>query len=180
MLDGWMPYAIIAVAAAVLVAGTVLLARMAWRRQVRRYVVALMSRRAAIEAALKTVAGVLADLAGGTVDDLLAFATADSEERRAVAEIAERMRVEAAELADLSLPKKLWSLADQLGVAAAHLATEAGRVGDSEGDAALDALLALDLEPVGGALAAAEGLSATAATIYGVTDPSVYGGGLYI
>lgn len=180
MTDGWTPYAIIAAAVVVLVAVTIVLSRLAWRRQVRHYLVGLLGRRAAIEAALKTGDATVRALAGGSVEDLLAFSEGDSEERRALAEVASRMTLEAAELADLALPKKLWALADNLGAAATSLSEQVGRVGDSSGEAVLDALLELDLDAARASLAQADGLIATASTDYGLTDPAVYGGGLYI
>lgn len=180
MPDGWIPYAIIAASAVALVALTVVLARLAWRRQVRRFLVGLLGRRAAIEAALKTVDGTIRKLASGSVDELLAFSAEGSEERRALAEVASRMTIEGAELADLALPKKLWELADALGAAASALGEQAGRVGDSSGEAVLDALLDLDLDPVRASLAQADASIETASAIYGLTDPAVYGGGLYI
>lgn len=180
MLDGWIPYAIIAGVALVLAAITVVIARLAWRRQVRRYLVGLVGRREAIGAALKTADQGMRSLAAGTVDELLAFAAEGSEERRMFAEIAERMRIEAAELADLALPKKLWPLADSVQRAAGSLAEEAGRVGDATGEAVLDALLVLDIEPTRAALAEADGQIVVASAAYGMTDSAVYGGGLYI
>jgi hypothetical protein len=176
----YLPYIVIVVVAVALIAATVVLARLAWRRQVRRYIVALMSRREAIVAALKTVDGVLATLGAGTVTDVLAFTGPESEDRRAIAEIASRMRVETEELADLPLPKKLWPLADLLGEAAGGIATSAAEVGESEGDAALDALGALDLTRVRKAIADAETEIERLRELYDLTDPSVYGGGLYI
>ena len=180
MLDGWTPYAIIAGIALVLAVATVILARLAWRRQVRRYLVGLVGRRESIGAALKTADGAVRILAAGTVDELLAFAAEGSEERRTFVEIAERMRIEAAELADIALPKKLWPLADSLQTAAQSLAEEAGGVGDSIGEAVLDALGALDLETARAALGEADGHIAAASTEYDLTDSAVYGGGLYI
>lgn len=180
MPDGWIPYAIIAVSAVALVALTVVLARLAWRRQVRRFLVGLLGRRAAMEAALKTVDGTIRTLAAGSVDELLAFSEEGSEERRALAEVASRMTIEAAELADLALPKKLWDLADALGAAASSLADQVGRVGDSSGEVVLDALLDLDLDAVRGSLMQADALIDAASAAYDLTDPAVYGGGLYI
>lgn len=180
MLEGWVPYAIIAATAVVLAGLTVVLARVAWRRQVRRYLVGVMGRREAINSALKTAESVIRTLSQGSVEGLLAFAEAGSEERRAMAEIAERMRMEAAELADLALPKSLWPVANSLGAAAESLAVQAGGVGDAEGEAVLDALVALDLTSARAALADSDGHMAAAATEYDLTDPSVYGGGLYI
>lgn len=180
MLDGWIPYAIIAGVALVLAVVTVALARIAWRRQVRRYLVGLLGRREAIGAALKTADVGIRALAAGTVDDILAFAAEGSEERRTFVEIAARMRIETAELVDLALPKKLWPLADALQAAAQSLAEQVGGVGDSAGEAVLDALMALDLEVARTALGEADGHIAAASTEYGLTDSSVYGGGLYI
>lgn len=180
MLDGWTPYAIIAGISIALAALTVVLARLAWRGQVRRYLMGLLGRREAIGAALKTADVALRTIAGGTVDDVLAFSEDGSEERRAFAEIGERMRIETAELADLALPKKLWPLADSLQAAAGCLAEQVGGVGDSAGEAVLDALLTLDLAPARTALQEADQHIAAASAAYGLTDPAVYGGGLYI
>jgi hypothetical protein len=126
------------------------------------------------------VDGVVATIAGGSVSDLLAFAEPSSDERSAVAEVASRMRIQAGELADLALPKRLWPLADALGAAATGLADAAAGVGESEGEAVLDALAVLDLRPVRSALASAEEHIGVLAQEYGLTDASVYGGGLYI
>ena len=180
MLGEYLPYVIIVVVASALIAATVVLARLAWRRQVRRYLVALMGRREDIAAALKTVDGVVGALASGSVEDVISFARPDSEERRVVADVASRMRIGADELADLPLPKKLWALADQLGAAAASLALAAAGVGEAEGDAVLDALVALDLTPVRAVLDESAAESARLAELYDLTDAAVYGGGLYI
>lgn len=180
MPEGWTPYAIIAGVAIVLVAATVVLARLAWRRQVRRYLVGLLGRKAAIDATLKMADATLLTLAGGSVDDVLAFADEGSEERRALAEVSSRMTIEAAELKDLALPKKLWPLADSLQEAATSISEQVGRVGDSTGESVLDALLELDLDTPRASLAEADGHIASASTAYDLTDPSVYGGGLYI
>jgi hypothetical protein len=53
-------------------------------------------------------------------------------------------------------------------------------VGEAEDDAVLDALSALDLTASRTALDDAEAEIARLAEIYDLTDPSVYGGGLYI
>ncbi|MRS12421.1 MAG: hypothetical protein EG823_05030 [Actinobacteria bacterium] len=180
MLEGWLPYVIIAGAALALTAVTILVSRIAWRRQVHRYLLGLVGRREAVGAAVKTIEGAVRTLAAGTVDDLLAFAHPDSEERRVFAEVAERMRIETAELADLALPKSLWPLADSLQASAGELASASGGVGDTEGEAVLDALDSLDLTPVRSALQDADGHIAAAQGIYGPIDPAVYGGGLYI
>ena len=180
MLAQSVPYIIVAAVALVLIAATVVLARLAWRRQVRSYTVGLMGRREAIGAALKTIESVIGTLAQGSVPELLSFTAEGSEERRAVSEIGDRMKIEVAELADLALPKKLWPLANALGAAASALGEESGRVGEAEAEAALDALASLDLGGVRTALDEADGYISAVSTEYDLTDPSVYGGGLYI
>lgn len=180
MLQEWLPYIVIAAVAAALIVATVVLARMAWRKQVRRYIVGLMGRREAIGAALKTIDGAIRQLSGGTVKDVLAFTEPESEERRTFAEIGERLQIQTQELEALPLPKSLWQLADTLGVAASTLAAQASEVGDRSGEAALDALMGLDTAPARTALDEADGLIAALSTTYDLTDPAVYGGGLYI
>lgn len=180
MLREWLPYIIIGVVAAALIVLTLVLSRFAWRRQVRRYLVGLLGRREAIDAALKTLHGVVGQLAKSTVHELVALTAADSEERRTFTEMASRMRIEAAELGALPLPKRLWTLADALGSAATALADQAGRVGDASGETALDALVAFDLSPARASLADADAAIAELSGLYDLTDPSVYGGGLYI
>lgn len=180
MLEAWLPYIVIVVVAAALIAATIVLSRLAWRRQVRRYIVGLVGRREAIDASLKTLEGAMQRLSEGSVADLVAFSEAESEDRRTFSEIAARMDIEKQEMAALPLPKKLWELADILGVAAAAVGEQSGRVGDAQGEAALDALVALDLAPARASLDEADGYIATLSTVYDLTDPSVYGGGLYI
>lgn len=180
MLQEWLPYIVIALVAAVLIAATIVLARLAWRKQVRRYIVGLMGRREALGAALKTVDASVAALSAGTVQDVLAFAEEDSEERRAFVEIGARMRIQEQELEALPLPKSLWELADTLQEAAKVLAAQATGVGEAVGDQALDSVVALDVTSVRASLDAADGLIAALSTEYDLTDPAVYGGGLYI
>ena len=165
MLQEWLPYIAIAVVAAVLIAATVVLARLAWRKQVRRYTVGLMRRREAIGAAMKTIESTVLILSRGTIQDVITFAEPESEGHHTFGEIGARMSIEKQELAELPLPKQLWPLADALGNAASVLADAASRVGDASGEAALDE---------------ADGFIAALATVYDLTDPAVYGGGLYI
>jgi hypothetical protein len=180
VLQDWLPYVLIGVVAIALIAGTIVLARIAWRRQVRRYIVALVGRREAIEAALRTADGSLRTLAQGRVEDLLAFASTDSEERHTFSEIGARMCIQSQELKELPLPKRLWPLADALGIAATALCEQVGRVGDAVGEPALDALIDLELGEARGALAAADEFISSLSSMYDLDDPAVYGGGLYI
>lgn len=180
MLREWLPYIIIGVVAAALIVLTLVLSRLAWRKQVRRYLLGLLGRREAIGASLKTLDAIVGQLAAATVQDLVALTAPESEERRSFAEIGTRMHIESDELSALALPKKLWPLADALGSAARELAGQAGRVGDASGEAALDALIALELGTVRASLGDADAAIAELSGVYDLTDPSVYGGGLYI
>ena len=179
-MQEWLPYVVIGVIAAVLIAATVIVARIAWRRQVRRYIVGLMGRREAIGTALKTVENAMRVLAQGSVADVLAFSREGSEERHAFVDIAARMGIASQEIDELPLPKQLWPLADALGAAARELVEQARRVGESDGESALDALIGLDISAVQRALSDADGYIATLSTVYDLSDPAVYGGGLYI
>lgn len=175
-----LPYILIAVAAAALIAVTVVVARLAWRNQVRRYIVGLMRSREAIGAALKTVESAVLALSRGTVQDIVDFAGPTSEGRHTFEEIGARMRIEKQELAELPLPKQLWPLAEALGEAASVLAAQTTGVGQATGEDAMDALMAVDVARARISLDSADGVIATLSTEYDLTDPAVYGGGLYI
>lgn len=179
MFDRYLPYVIIAVVAVALIAATIVTARVAWRRQVGRYLLVLTRQKEAVVAALRSTESVLAALASAEPGELLRFAHEDSEERAALAEIGERMRIEADELAALALPKRLWPIADVLGEAASALATQASTLATARGEAALDALGAVDLTSVVDKVDQAERHIEEAAEAYAATD-AVYGGGLYI
>lgn len=179
-MQGYVPYIIIGAVAAALIAGTVILARIAWRRQVGRYIITLTGHREGIASALKAADSVIAALAEGDVAQVRSFTLPGSEERQTFAEIAERMRIEHGELKDIALPKALWKLADMLCASAGKLGDQAAAIGETEGEAVLDALLTLDLAAVHTALSDATIEAERVSTVYKVTDPSVYGGGLYI
>lgn len=176
----YVPYIIIGAVAAALIAGTVLAARVAWRRQVGRYIITLTGHREGIASALKAADSVIASLAEGDAAQVIEFTGAGSEDRQTFTEIAERMRIEHEELKEVALPKALWKLADMLCTSAGMLGDQAAAVGETEGEAVLDALMTLDLAAVRTALSDATIEAERVSTVYKVTDPSVYGGGLYI
>lgn len=179
-MQEYVPYIIIGAVAAALIAGTVMMARLAWRRQVGRYIITLTSHREAIASCLKTAESAIASLAEGDAAALLEFTLPESEERQTFREIAERMAIEHSELKDIALPKVLWPFADMVCDAAGLLAEQTVAVGEAEGEAVLDALLALDLGPARSRLGDAAVEAERVSGVYRVTDPSVYGGGLYI
>ncbi|MHB1135177.1 MAG: hypothetical protein ACYCXR_00015 [Coriobacteriia bacterium] len=179
-MQQYVPYIIIGAVAAALIAGTVVAARIAWRKQVGRYIITLTGHREGIASALKAADSVIASLAVGDAERVIAFTGPGSEDRQTLAEIAERMRIEHEELKDIALPKALWKLADMLCASAGLLGDQAASVGETEGEAVLDALLTLDLASVRTRLSDATFEAERVSTVYKVTDPSVYGGGLYI
>ncbi|GAB4283154.1 MAG: hypothetical protein Kow0067_03860 [Coriobacteriia bacterium] len=181
MPDDLLFFGAIAVGALVAIAIVVLLARAAWRRQARRYVARLMSYREAIKAAFESVRRMSAAFVNGGDDALVAFAfEAETEERRAFAEIAARMELAAEELAVMALPRRLVAPADALSDAASALAEQAREISDAQGDEALDALGRIDLVSVVSLLQNGTEQLASAAEAYGAEQDTVYGGGLYI
>jgi hypothetical protein len=107
----WM-YVIIAVAAVVAIAAIVVVSVVLWRRQVRRLLISLTGRRAAVLAAYRALESVFTSLAEADSEELTAFAMdASSMHRKALEELHSRMRMQSEELAELALPKKLWEAA---------------------------------------------------------------------
>lgn len=157
-------------------------ARALWRRQVRGYVIGLIGRREDVRSQARALEGVVEILSGAEDATLVAFATNPrTEERRTLADIAQRMTMASEELRTIALPKRLWAAANQLEVAARAVAREAAKAGEApDPAAALDALAGVDLTaPEGAALRASEELHRLCEE-YGVEDSAVYGGGLYI
>jgi hypothetical protein len=145
VLDGAWPYVIVGGTVVVLAVISTVVSRIAWRRQVQRFIEDLLGRNEAIGLALRTTQGIIDRLARGTVADVLEFATPDSDDRAALGQIGRGMRIQADELSEIPLPRRLWKLADQLGVAASAIASQTSAIAETEGEAVLDALGALDL-----------------------------------
>lgn len=174
-------YIAIGAGSAALLALIIVLARLAWRRQVRRYVVTLVGGREAVRSAYATVERMSRTLAEATDGRLIAFALdTGSEERRTLTDIAERMQISADELQTMALPKRLWPAANALADAATLLGAQVRRIGEGEGVEVLDALGELDLVGVVSLVEAADAMLGDLRERYKVTDDAVYGGGLYI
>jgi hypothetical protein len=175
-------YVIIAVVAIAAIAAIVVVSVVLWRRQVRRLLIALTGRRAAVVAAYRALESVFTSLADADADELTAFAVdASSVHRKALEELHSRMRMQSEELAELALPKKLWEAADLLSTAAGSLAVETGRVGEASGpEGVLEALGRIDVAGITAAVTPAEVEIDRLLAVHGVGDSAVYGGGLYI
>jgi hypothetical protein len=175
-------YIIIGAVTLLVVAGIVVASVFMWRRQVRRTLIALTGRREAISAAYRALEGVFGALAAADADEMTAFAIdSTSTLRRSLDDLHHRMRIQAEELADLALPKRLWRAADLLGTAAAALAVETGRVGEAgPPEKVLEVLGRIDVAGVSEALREADECVDGLLEELKIADPAVYGGGMYI
>jgi hypothetical protein len=180
----WWVYLLALVAVVAVAVGAAFLGRWLYARQVRRSLVRLLRTREAVVAGAKGLDLVIAHLAGQEDDGeaLEVFASdAASEDRRAVADVAARMRILADDLHAMALPKRLWVVAEDMERAARTLAEQAGGVGEAATPAgALDALAAIRMEVVREQARAADTDLQPLLEAFRVYDPAVYGGGLYI
>lgn len=163
------------------VAGLVVFGLFLWRRTVKRYLVGLIGRREGVRAGLKSLEGVVSGLAACSDGELVAIALdQETEERRALGEIASQMRIAAEDLATMALPKHLVDVANELSDAAELVWEQAEAVVKGEGVEVLDALAAIDLAAVRRHLTNADIGMADLQKQYKVDEQAVYGGGLYI
>lgn len=155
---------------------------LAWRRIVRYQLMKVVSRREGVLASRRTLEAVARHLADEDDERLTYFAThPESEDRRALAETAERMKIVAEELDTVALPKALWSAAGGLADAAFVVAEEAGRVGENAGpEEVLDGIEQMDLDRVEQVFSAADARVRDACERFDFDEAAVYGGGLYI
>lgn len=181
-MPSWLPYVLVAIGTLMLVAVALLGGWLLYRRQVRRSVVRLVGARESIRHAAEALERVLDHLAAGD-DEVLASFAADPnhEDRRALHEIALKMRIAGEDLAGLALPKGAWAAATLLERAAFRISEEAGRVGEpTEPVAVLEALAAVDTASVRQARRTADTELDSLRERYGIEETAVYGGGLYI
>lgn len=181
-MPSWLAYVLVAVGTLAVVAGALVGGWFLYRRQIRRSVVRLIGARESIRAAAEGLEKVLDHLAAAEDETLAEFASHNEhEDRKALHEIATRMRVAGEDLAGLALPKSAWSSATLLERAAFRISEEAGRVGDrTDPVAVLEALAAVDTAAVRQARRTADTELDALRERYGIEDAAVYGGGLYI
>jgi hypothetical protein len=111
----WWVYLIAGIGVLALGVAAAFLARFLYVRQVRRSLVRLLGRREAVVAAAKGLERVLEHLMADEDDALATFAgDAGSDDRRALEDIASRMRITADDLHAMALPKRLWSVAEEM------------------------------------------------------------------
>lgn len=181
MEDVWV-YLLAFVGVVVVSVGAAFLGRALYVRQVRRSLVRLLGSREAVTASAKGVQRVIEHLLADEDDVLATFASdPGSEDRRAVEDVASRMRIAADDLRTMALPKRLWPVADDMERIARALADQAGRVGEATSpDAALDALGGIDMSGIRADVALVNEHLEPLLEAFRVDDPAVYGGGLYI
>lgn len=175
-------WALVAAGVLILAVGGVFAYRAIHLQVVRRRIVALIGRRENIEASRRTLEAVMRHLLDESDEDLVAFAyDADSEDRKSLFEIEQRMRMLRDDLDYIPLPSRLVPAAQELADAAHVIAEESGRIEDDmDADTVLAALAQIDLSRVSGQVTTARASLHAVAEEFGVEDAAVYGGGLYI
>lgn len=156
--------------------------RALWLRVTRSALVSLVSRREAVDAARKTLEDVMRHLVDTDDDALEDFiADPDHEDRRALTEVASRMRILVEELDTKPLASSLVPVAEGLADAAFVIMEEAGRVGEStDAIEVLDSISDVDLSRVNSVFQKADERVKAACERYHLDEAAVYGGGLYI
>lgn len=174
---------VVALAGVVVVgAAAALVGRWLYIRQIRMSLVGLARRREAALASARGLEAILGRLAAAKDEEIEAFAADPAnEDRHAIAEVANRMRINTDELQGVALPKVLWPVADKLQTVCAGIVDAADGVGEAgTAEGALDGLGAIDLQRIFIELRAVSEQLDMLLAQYKVEDPAVYGGGLYI
>ncbi len=152
-----------------------------WKLAMRKAIIGLVARREAIAAGRRALEDVVSELAEGSDERMMAFATdSGSENRRSLDDVYHRMTMVADELEVRAVPALMVGTADALGHAARAIADEAAKVERVEPDEVLEGLAAIDLAAVSTALEDADEVLRAVSEVYGVEEAAVYGGGLYI
>lgn len=160
----------------------VLLGRRWWLRRARLALVGLFRRKEAVASGVKALVELFGRLAEADERSWLVFVSEpDSEERRAVAEIAHRLEVAEHELATRPLPMIAHEVADDLQRLAGQVGGVLTKMCESmDSDTVIDAITGLDIGDVVESLARAEEELQRLLEAFDVGDPAVYGGGMYI
>jgi hypothetical protein len=158
----------------------------AWRvgreRAVRQALIGLIGKREEVLAAHRALLSIGARLSQASDEDLehYAFDPRD-EDRKALVELGNRMRLFAEDLWHAAYPERVSDIVRRMGETATLIAEESLRVSSASADLdALDALGELDLTTVSDAVDRMEATLKPLLSAYAIDDPSVYGGGMYI
>jgi hypothetical protein len=179
-LWGWIA---VGVGSVLIVVALVVGALYGWRAIERRYLLRLISRREAVDAARQALEDVLRRLAEGSDEQLHNFAQdPEALERRTMHEVWVRARILSEELDTMPLPRRLVPAASRLADAAYEVSVEAGKVHDEDtGDLALEALSSIDITAIASVFDGARVEISRVCELCSVEeDASVYGGGLYL
>jgi len=167
---------------ALLGVGGFFLGKALWKAFVRRYLMRLIGGREGLLAGKRTLERVLSDVSAADVDGLVRFASdPNDEDRKALADLSTNMQSLADEMALMPLPKRLWPAGEALSDVGTLMFQQARAVAVAQdGEAALSALLALDVEAVQNAADLADERLRIMGERYDMEEAAVYGGGLYI
>lgn len=181
MTQEWIVVAltVVGIAAALLSAW---LGRQLWLKRVRRQLVMLFSSREALTSAARSLNELIERLAEAGDDVWVLFVEdSESDERRAVGEIAHRMDMLAVELEAMPLPRVLHELADALQRIAGEIRDMTVAIDRAASpDEVLNALEGVDLPWIAQRMTETDRMLGELQGTFKVTDPAVYGGGLYI
>lgn len=172
----------LAVGSALLVVAAVASLFFGWRTYVRRRIVTLVAKSEELAGVRDALLGVMSRLASASDEQFEEFANdLDHPERHVFAEVADRASILRTELDTMSLPRTLIPIAGQLADSA-HLIAEGARpVVDASGDQKMIAATT-SIEPDAAVRYQREAILLLRSVVeqYGIDDPSVYGGGLYL
>ena len=178
----WAWIAIGIVGAALLAVAGYYLWRWAWFHLSKRYLVRLIGHRESVLASIRTIEAIMRHLADEPDEALIEFASnLESVDRKALLEVRGRAEMLRDDLLSIPLPAHQVSAAEALADVAEAIENEAGRVTEDMGaEEVLEALAAVDLGRIANLQKVAMELITRECDYYGIENPSVYGGGLYI
>ena len=159
------------------------LGRRWWLKRARAAIVVLIARAESVRSALESLRGFMERLAAADEETWTAFVSdPEDDERKTLAEVCHRMDVVSHELAKIPLQKAAHPVADTLrGIATTvrDWTDEIGEAGTAE--KVLEVIMrTVDLKDLVESFDGACGELERLVETFGVKDPSVYGGGLYI
>ncbi len=156
--------------------------RALYRSSVRRSIRGLVQSKEAVKALLGGITESRLRLMSPTAaDKRIAFANdMDSTERMGFADLNSRARILVDELDAMPVPKRVMPIAEALGDIAFLAERAVDTVYGTKGDAAIEALQSIDVERLTNAMETVEERLEQLAVFYGITEITVYKGGLYV
>lgn len=156
--------------------------RVLYRSSVRRSIRNLVQSKEAVKALVGGIAESRSRLMSPQADDKrIAFANdMNSIERLGFADLNSRARILVDELDAMPIPKRVMPIAEALGDIAFLAERAVDTVYGTKGNDAIDTLNAIDVERLTTAMETVEERLEQLAVFYGITEITVYKGGLYV